>query len=117
MAKVSISEPKKRKIGFKTIDIAFTRYALDSIVNYFLAVNSEIREISNNNIIKVREYVYFENIFPFKSKIPSNFSCAPSTSDIPSSSSAPAADPELRWSKRIRTLSFFGDDFFIYCER
>ena len=62
-------------------------YALDSSVNRFLVVNSEISEISNNTIIEATD-VYFENIFPFKSRIPSHPSCTSSTSDISSSSSA-----------------------------
>ena len=39
LAKVSIPEPKKRKIGPKTVDAIFIGYALDSNVNRFLAVN------------------------------------------------------------------------------
>jgi len=38
-------------------------------------VNSKISEISNNTIIKVWDAVYFENIFPFKSRIPGDLSC------------------------------------------
>jgi len=114
LAKVSILEPKKRKIDHKTIDVIFIRYALDSNVNWFLVVNSQIREISNKTIIKVRDIVYFENIFSFKSRIYSNPSCTPSTSDILFSSSALAIDFENRRSKRIRTLTSFGEDFFTY---
>ena len=58
----------------KTVDVIFTGYALDSKVNQFLVVNSDISEISNNIIIEARN-VYFENIFPFKSRIPSDPSC------------------------------------------
>ena len=105
LAKVSIQELKKRKIGPKTVDAIFIGYALDSNVNRFLVVNSEISEISNNTIIEARDAVYFENIFPFKSRIPSDPSCTPSTSDIPSSSSPPVTDSEPRRSKRTRTLT------------
>ena len=41
------------------------------MLNRFLAVNSEINLISNNTIIEARDVVYFENIFPLKSRIPS----------------------------------------------
>ena len=51
---------------------------------------------------------------PFKSRIPSDPSCTPSTSDIPSSSSPPVTDSELRRSKRTRILTSFGEDFFTY---
>jgi len=77
-------------------------------------VYSEISEISNNTIIEVRDIVYFENIFPFKSRIPSDPTSTPSISDILSSSSAPTSDIEPRRSKRSRTLTSFGEDFFTY---
>jgi len=77
-------------------------------------VNSEISEISKNTIIKVRDVIYFENIFPFKSRISSDPSCSPSTSDISSFSSAPITDSEPRRSKRIRILTSFSEDFFTY---
>ena len=76
-------------------------------------VNAEISEISNNTIIKVGDAVYFENIFPFKSEISSDPSCTLSASDIPYSSFAPATDSEPR-SKRTRTLTSVGEDFFTY---
>ena len=82
LAKLLISEPKKRKISIKTVDAIFIGYAVDSNVSRFLVVNSEISEVSNNTIIEVRDVVYFENIFPFKSRIPTDPSCTPSTSDI-----------------------------------
>jgi len=77
-------------------------------------LNSEISEISDNTIIEGRDTNYLENIFPFKSRIPNDPSCTPSIFDIPSSSSAPTTDFEPRRSKRIRTLTYFGEDFFTY---
>jgi len=76
-------------------------------------VNSEISEISNNTIIEARDAVYFENIFPLKSRIPSGPSITP-ISDIPYSSSAPINNSEPRRSKRTRTLTSFGEDFFTF---
>ena len=67
LAKVSIPESKKRKIGRKIVDAIFIRYTLDSNINRFLVVNSEISKISNNTIIEAKDVVYFENIFPLKS--------------------------------------------------
>ena len=75
---------------------------------------SEICEISNNTIIEVRDAVYFENIFSLTSRISSGPSITPSTFYIPSSSSAPTDDFEPRRSKRTRTLTSFGEDFFTY---
>jgi len=77
-------------------------------------VNSEISEISNNTINEVRDVVYFENIFPFKSRLPSDPSCTLSAFAIPSSSSSPSIDSEPRRSKRTRTLTSFSEDFFTY---
>ena len=105
---------RKEKSAPKTAHTIFIRYALDSNVNRFLVVNSEINKISNTTIIEVRDVVYFENIFPLKSKITSDPSITPSTSDIPSSSSASSDDSEPRRSKRTRTLTSFGEDFFTY---
>ena len=113
LAKVSILEPKK-KIGPKTVDAIFIRYVRDSNVNRFLVVNSEIIEISNNTIIEVRDAVYFENIFPFKSRISNDPSCTPSVFNIPSSSSAHVTISEPRRSKKTRTFTSFGEDFFTY---
>jgi len=104
LTKVSILEPKKRKIVPKTVDTIFIGYVLDSKINRFPVVNSEISKISNNTIIKIRDDVYFENIFPLKSRIPCSPSITPSTSDISSSSSAPTKDFEPKRSKRTRIL-------------
>jgi len=114
LAKVSIPEPKERKIGPKTVDAILIGYALDYNVNRFLVVNYEISEISNNTIIKVRDAVYFENIFPFKSRIPSDSSVIPSTYNTHSFSFAHVTDFEPGRSKKIRTLTSFDEDFFIY---
>ena len=61
-------------------------------------VNFEISEISKNTIIEARD-VYFEDIFPFKSKISSDSFCTLSISDIPSSSFAPTFDLNLKGVK------------------
>ena len=95
-----------------TVGIIFIGYALDSNVNRFLVVNSETSEIYNT-ITEVRD-VYFEDIFPFKSRIPSDPSYIPSISDIPSSSSAPIIDSKPRRSKKIKILISFGENFSTY---
>ena len=53
LTKVSIPEPKKRKIDPKTVDAIFIRYALNSNINRFLVVNSEISEISKTPSLKL----------------------------------------------------------------
>jgi len=106
-------ELKKKKIGPKTVDAIFIEYALDINVNRFLVVNSKSSEISNT-IIETRDVVYFENIFSFKSRIPSDLSITSFISDIPSSSFASAIDSELRKRKRTRTFTSFGEGSFTY---
>lgn len=44
-------DPKTRKIGCKSLDTVFVRYALDSNVGRFLVINSEESEIARNTII------------------------------------------------------------------
>lgn len=53
---------------------------LDSSTNYFLLINLKVSEIANNTIIEARDVTYFENIFPFQTRIPAQ------VFDIPSSS-------------------------------
>ena len=106
--------PRKKKFDPRSADIAFSRYALKSNVNPFLMANFEISETSNNTIIEVRDVVYFENMFPFKSRVHSNPSCNLSTSDILSSSCAPPTDTKPRRSKRTNTHKNFREDFFTY---
>ena len=111
-AKISIVEPKKRKIDPKTIDAIFIGYALDSNVNWFLVVNSEIREISNNTIIEAR-HVYFENIFPFKSRIPSVLTLFRSLISLLLVLLLLLLILNLK-SKRTMTLTSFSEYFFTY---
>ena len=69
LAKVGIPNPKRKKIGPKTIDTVFVGYAQNSSANRFLVINSEVSGISNNTIIESREATFFEDIFPFKTRI------------------------------------------------
>ena len=70
LAKIAIPKPKRRKIGSKTIDTIFIAYGQNTSANRFLVIDSEINGISNNTIIESRDATFFEDIFPFKSKIP-----------------------------------------------
>ena len=69
LAKVAIAEPKRKKIGPKTVDTVFLGYTHNSSANRFLVINSEINEISNNTILESRDATYFEDIFPFKTRM------------------------------------------------
>lgn len=68
MAK-SIPKPNKNMIRPKTVDAIFLGYISDSDANRFLVKNSEINEISNNNVIDFRDTTYFETIFLYRSRI------------------------------------------------
>ena len=66
LAKVLIPEPKKRKIGPKTVDVVFIGYTLDSNISRFLVVNSEISEYPTTQLLKL------EMTFTLKSSFLSN---------------------------------------------
>ena len=120
LAKVAILEPKRKKIGHKTVDAIFLGYAHNSTTNRFLVINSEISEISNNTIIESRDAIYFENIFPYKTKINTQVTNKPSTSSNsgPSTSSIQEQESKpiqvLRRSKRPRVEKNFGNDFYTF---
>ena len=84
LAKVWISEPKRKKIGPQTVDAVFVGYSLGSNTYKFLVINFEILGISNDTIIESRDAIFFENNFSFKTQISSAIS--DSTSDHRSTS-------------------------------
>ena len=66
LAKVLLSEPKKRKLGPKTFDAAFIGYAENNDAYRFLVIKSENRLVEVNSIIETKNIDFFENIFPWK---------------------------------------------------
>ena len=115
LAKVVIPEPKRKKIGPKTVDAIFLGYAHHSSSYRFLVTNSEISEIPNNTVIESRDATFFENIFPYKTRIPKTVSEIPSTSVRHSSNvdqkKEIESQGELRRSKRIKIDKNFGEEF------
>lgn len=63
VANVAIFQHKIRKIDHKTLDTIFVGFALDSNVNHFLVVASEISEISNT-LIKLEMPHSLRTYFP-----------------------------------------------------
>ncbi|KAL6180044.1 hypothetical protein ACLB2K_046713 [Fragaria x ananassa] len=121
LAKVLIHDPKRKKIGPKTVDVVFLGYAHHSIANKFLVINSEIEEISNNTIIECRDATYFEDIFPFKSRIQNqtvDIVISNAGKDTASSSNPVVKETksleEIRRSKRMRKEKNFGEDFVVF---
>lgn len=77
-------------------------------------------DISNNTLIESRDAIFFEDIFPYKSRISThNFNNAFTSNTLPSSSSPVSNEPEPsevepRRSKRVRIEKKFGDEFFTF---
>jgi hypothetical protein len=68
LAKVHVPPLKKRKLGPKTIDCVFLRYAFHSSTYRFLVVHSEMSNIADNTIQESRDATFFEHIFPMRQK-------------------------------------------------
>ena len=112
LAKVLIPDPKRKKIGHKTIDAFFLGYAKNSSANRFLVINSEVKEVATNTIMEARDATFFEDIFPYKTRISKEVQI----SEKPSSSTTieNLESQELRRSKRARVEKNFGDDFYTF---
>ena len=111
LAKVAVPKPKKVKVGPKTIDCVFIRYAQNSNAYRFLVHKLEIPNIHVNTIIESRDASFFENIFPYNIVYEAIDNNKRSQDTI--SRSDPMED-ELRRSKRQRTSTSFGPDFLTY---
>ena len=66
LAEVNLSEPKKRKLGPKTVDCLFLGYAHNSTTYRFLVVKSNTPEQNVNTIMESRDASFFEDIFPMR---------------------------------------------------
>ena len=103
LAKVMLPYPKKSKIGSKTSDCMFLRYAEHSVAYRFLVLSSDM--IEHNFIVVMKIVEFFEHIFPLKS------------SDIyeqPINIVSDAKSEDVRRSQRQRKETSFGDDFYTY---
>ena len=109
LAKVKILEPKRKKIGPKTVDAIFIGYASNSNANRFLVIHSEVNDINKNTIIESRDAIYFEDTFPFKIRIENDHS---SNSNRVETREENENIP--RRSKRSRIEKTIGDDFYTY---
>ena len=115
LAKVAVPPPKKVRIGPKTIDGIFIGYAHNSAAYRFLVYESNIPDIHQNTIMKSRNALFFEDVFPYGSKEkPSSSKRVLET--IHESSQDEDTDGEVEpWrSKRARTEKSFGPDFLTY---
>ena len=65
LAKVAIPDPKRVKIGSKTIDCVFIGYANNSSAYRFLVHKSENPDIHVNTVMESRNAYFFEDVFPY----------------------------------------------------
>jgi hypothetical protein len=128
LAKVNVPINKKRKLGSKTVDCVFLRYAHHSIAYRFLVIKSEVPNVHVDTFLESRDVTFFENIFPIKtsngmSSLPINVidDTTPEPSEnfdhaehTPEPIHEEIDNEATRRSKRPRTTESFGDNFTIY---
>ena len=69
LVKVTVPQPKKVKIGSKTIVCIFIGYAHTSSTAYrFLVHELNILDIHKNMIMELRNASFFKDVFPCRSK-------------------------------------------------
>ena len=117
LAKVLAPLPKKTKLGARTMDCIFIRYALNSSAYRFLVHKSEILDIHINMIIKSKDIVFFEDIFPCKWE--TDKTSRKRTHEMVFRDKSPEepivnAEIEPRRSQRPRISKSFGSDFITY---
>ncbi|KAL0375683.1 UNVERIFIED_CONTAM: hypothetical protein Scaly_0685900 [Sesamum calycinum] len=71
LAKVLVSEHKRKKLGSKTINVAFLGYVETSYALRFLVIKSEILGIEVNTIVKFCDVIFLEDVFSMKTGITS----------------------------------------------
>lgn len=109
LANVLLPEPRKRKLGPKSFDAMFIRYAQNSAAYRFLVINGDQNLLEVNTIVETKNATFFENIFPMKfdGDKPTNVSHS-----LPEPSENLEIEP--RKSKRVRKETSFGDDFYTF---
>ena len=66
LAKVLIPDPKRSKLGSKTVDCMFIGYSQNSVAYRFLVLKSTSNLFDANNIIESKDAEFFEDIFSMK---------------------------------------------------
>jgi hypothetical protein len=131
LAKVNLSEPKKRKLGPKIVDCAFLGYACSSMAYRFLVIKSNTPEQDVNTIMESRDASFFEDIFPMTTVgstllsennhthmyDPNDLTPPPESFDenyTPSEEDNNLVNEPAHRSKRPKIVKSFGDDFIVY---
>ena len=114
-AKVVVPPPKKVKIGPKTIDCIFIKYAHNSTSYRFLVHESNILDIYKNMIMESRNASFFKDLFPCRSREePSSLKQVLETINENSEDQDKDSGVEPRSNKRARTKKSFGPNFLTY---
>lgn len=66
---VYVSKIKKIKLGPNTVNAIFIEYATHCFAYRFLIIKLEVQGIDPNTIIESRDATFFEDTFPFKTKV------------------------------------------------
>ncbi|CAM8920306.1 unnamed protein product [Rhodiola kirilowii] len=121
LAKVMAPISKRMKIGPKTIDCVLIGYAQNSTTYRFLVYESKNPEIHKNTIMESKTALFFEQVFPYKSKEMSHSSPYEIGEDIRDMSQQQEEVSEedtnldeLRRSKRARISTLFGPEFLTF---
>ena len=115
LVKVVVPPPKKVKIGPKTVDCIFIRYAHNSSAYRFLVHESNITDIHKNTIMESMDELFFEDVFPCNSKEETGSSkLMLETVDENSQDQNKYSEVELIRSKRARVEKYFGLDYLTY---
>ncbi|KAL0345344.1 UNVERIFIED_CONTAM: hypothetical protein Sradi_4365700 [Sesamum radiatum] len=129
LAKVLVSEHKRKKLSLKIVDAVFFGYVETSYSLRFLIIKLEIPGIEVNTIVEFCD-AFIEDVFPLKTGKPSSVSLDDSlaSTSIPeymekmtnvgvntsSTSLTHHESDEPRRSKRPRVVKDFGSEFFTY---
>jgi hypothetical protein len=63
LTKVNVPINKKRKLGPKTMDCVFLKYAHHSTAYRFLVIKSDIHDVHIDTFLVSRDVTFFKNIF------------------------------------------------------
>ena len=69
LAKIAVPPTKKTKLGSKVIDFVFIVYAQHNVDYMFFVIKFKVNEIDANTIIKCRDAILFEDVFPMKERL------------------------------------------------
>ncbi|KAJ0103510.1 hypothetical protein Patl1_06354 [Pistacia atlantica] len=117
-AKVLTPEPKRKRLGPRTVDCMFVGYAQNSAAYRFMVIKQEVGLYDANTIIESKNAYFFENIFPKKinceKALPQNetFESSPQNETLRNSSKS--SELEIRRSKRVRKAKSYGDDYYVF---